>query len=79
MDPPFGRDLAPACCRLLEARGWLAPRAKIYLETERGLALNGLPDAWRLLRAKQAGNVACQLFQRQPLYAPQCGDYREDA
>ncbi|MBK6658537.1 MAG: 16S rRNA (guanine(966)-N(2))-methyltransferase RsmD [Proteobacteria bacterium] len=34
LDPPFHRDLVPAVLARL-ARGWLAPRALVYVESER--------------------------------------------
>jgi len=64
LDPPFHQGLAGPCCRLLEEKGWLAPLARIYIEVERGLALANLPENWQLLRDKQAGEVACHLYQR---------------
>jgi 16S rRNA (guanine966-N2)-methyltransferase len=62
MDPPFGLGLVPETCRLLDAHGWLTPRAKIYLESEKGLVLDKLPENWRLLKHKVAGEVAYRLF-----------------
>jgi len=66
LDPPFRQGLAVACCRLLEERGWLAPDARVYIETERDLELEDLPSNWQILREKKAGQVACRLFQRNP-------------
>jgi 16S rRNA (guanine966-N2)-methyltransferase len=64
LDPPFGQGLAVPTCVALETQGWLAPRAKIYLETERGATLEGLPPNWRLLRNGAAGDVAYYLYER---------------
>jgi 16S rRNA (guanine966-N2)-methyltransferase len=64
MDPPFGQNLVPPVCRLLEQRGWLAAEAKIYIETEAVWTPEGLPEFWRLLKAKTAGEVGYRLFQR---------------
>lgn len=66
LDPPFGEGLAVACCQRLEAGGWLAPAAMIYVEAERGLALQAMPGNWQTLRAKTAGEVGYHLYQRQP-------------
>jgi 16S rRNA (guanine966-N2)-methyltransferase len=66
MDPPFHKGLVAASCRKLMDAGWLAEGARIYLETERGLLLEDLPRDWGLLREKQAGEVACRLFQCSP-------------
>ena len=64
LDPPFGRDLLLPCCLALEENGWLAEQAKIYLEAETGLALQGLPENWQRLKSKTAGEVAYWLFVR---------------
>jgi len=64
LDPPFRQGLVGDCCRLLEEKGWLAPSARIYIETEKELALEGLPENWHIHRGKQAGAVAYHLFQR---------------
>jgi len=66
LDPPFRQGLLAPCCALLEARGWLAPHARIYLEAESRLALDGIPENWRILRSKQAGEVGYHLCERQP-------------
>jgi len=65
LDPPFGQGLAQATCRLLELRGWLSPRAKIYVETEKQLQLLEWPKTWEPIRHKVAGAVAYRLFSRQ--------------
>ncbi|CAL1241023.1 16S rRNA (guanine(966)-N(2))-methyltransferase RsmD [Candidatus Methylocalor cossyra] len=64
VDPPFRHGLLLPSCRLLEARGWLAPTAKIYFEVEHGLSLEGLPPRWRLLRQGTAGEVRYFLYER---------------
>lgn len=64
LDPPFHQGLIAPCCRLLEERGWLAPRARIYLEAESQLILEGLPENWQMLRSKKAGDVGYHLYQR---------------
>lgn len=65
MDPPFGQNLVPPVCRLLEQRGWLTAAAKIYIEAEAAWKPDALPPQWRLLKAKSAGEVGYRLFQRQ--------------
>jgi len=66
LDPPFHQGLVGPCCRALEGRGWLAAHARIYIEVERGLALEDLPENWQVLRGRQAGEVAYQIYQRKP-------------
>lgn len=64
LDPPFTQNLLLPCCQILEERGWLADQAKIYLEAETGLSLLGLPQNWRQLKSKTAGEVAYRLYAR---------------
>lgn len=66
LDPPFGQGLVMECCELLETQNWLAPAAMIYIEAERTLVLDGLPETWQPLRSKTAGEVGYHLWQRQP-------------
>lgn len=63
LDPPFREGLLPAAIRQLEAGGWLAPEAWIYLEAESGLVPE-LPDNWELYRSKHAGQVGYHLVRR---------------
>ncbi len=65
IDPPFKQNLAAPTCRWLEDKGWLVSQAKIYVEVEQSLLLQGLPENWHLLRHKTAGEVSYYLFQRQ--------------
>lgn len=62
LDPPFGLDLVAQSCELLTKNNWLVPYAKIYIETETALKLD-LPENWRLLKDKKAGEVAYRLFE----------------
>lgn len=65
LDPPFRADALPATCRRLEERGWLAPRARIYLETPSDSPLPALPATWKLDRSKRAGEVGYHLARRE--------------
>lgn len=62
LDPPFGFDLVAQSSELLTKNNWLAPYAKIYVETETALKVV-LPDTWQLLKDKKAGAVAYRLFE----------------
>ena len=62
LDPPFGENRVAPTCQLLEAQGWLADYAKIYVEAERNLILADMPGNWRLLKNKPAGRVGFYLF-----------------
>ena len=63
IDPPYASGLLDPCVELLEARGWLKPDAFIYLEASRGEAPL-LPETWRLVRSKTAGQVGYHLARR---------------
>jgi 16S rRNA (guanine966-N2)-methyltransferase len=64
LDPPFGLNLVVQTCQQLEENGWLAKHAKIYVETERNFDFLGMPENWRQLKSKSAGEVGYHLFER---------------
>ena len=64
IDPPFAMGLAAQTCQWLEDKGWLSKHAKIYVEVESTLKLEGMPENWRLLKSKVAGEVGYHLFAR---------------
>lgn len=61
LDPPFRRELLQPALRELANGGWLKPGGHIYLELESEQGEPELPEGWRLLRSKQAGQVAYHL------------------
>jgi 16S rRNA (guanine966-N2)-methyltransferase len=64
LDPPFGSELLSEAARRLEERGWLRSGAFIYVECAARAGLPPLPAPWRLLKAKQAGEVGYHLLVR---------------
>ena len=64
LDPPFAKNLALQTCQWLEDKGWLATYARVYVEVESCLKLDGLPVNWTLLKSKIAGEVGYHLFER---------------
>lgn len=60
LDPPYGSRLLPDCVARLAARGWLRPGGWVYLEAREG-ELPPLPEGWRLVRSKAAGQVGYHL------------------
>lgn len=60
LDPPYASDLLDASIRQLAARGWLRPGGWVYLEAHEG-ELPPLPEDWRLVRSKTAGQVGYHL------------------
>jgi len=61
LDPPFADDLLVETCRLLAEGELLARGALVYLELGRTQALPTLPDGWKVLKDKTAGNVRYML------------------
>ncbi len=56
LDPPYATGPLAELCTLL-ARGWLAPRGFVYLETARNHAFPALPETWQWHREAEAGDV----------------------
>lgn len=65
LDPPFGQGLLEPVCAALEAGGWLAETAWIYLEAETESPPLALPAPWKPYREKTAGAVAYCLARRE--------------
>ena len=63
LDPPYASGLLGPCMQLLEVHGWLKPDALVYLEAPQGEVLP-LPETWRLVRSKTAGQVGYHLATR---------------
>lgn len=68
IDPPYRSDVIKQCCELLESEHCLSDHAKIYVECDAKQDLsqesNGLPQNWRCLKHKIAGQVGYHLFER---------------
>ena len=65
LDPPFADGLLAQAMRLLEARGWLAADAFIYLEMPAKAPVPALPAGWTMHRTGHAGAVGYHLARRQ--------------
>jgi len=61
-DPPFDQEWATELCTLLHEGGWLAPGARVYLETPASRGEPELPPGWQLLRSSRAGGVLASLL-----------------
>jgi len=65
VDPPYQTDLAGTCCQLLERQQCLSKHAKIYVESDSNRELSDVPENWRCLKSKKAGQVGYHLFIRE--------------
>jgi 16S rRNA (guanine966-N2)-methyltransferase len=63
LDPPFAQGLIAPTCQAIQDHNLLAPYAKIYIESERGLKLEELLPSWKALKQKTAGDVCYNLYQ----------------
>ena len=70
LDPPFAGGLLARTAATLEAAGWLAPNALVYVECAAREGLPALPASWRELKGKAAGEVGYHLFERGELKEP---------
>ena len=62
LDPPYGQGLVAETLGLL-AQGWLAPGARVYIEAEAELGEPVLPEGWKLLKSRTAGQVGYHLVR----------------
>jgi 16S rRNA (guanine966-N2)-methyltransferase len=62
LDPPFDSALLPDVAHGLEAGGWLAPDARIYLEHASREAPPPLPERWKAVKTGHAGEVGYDLY-----------------
>lgn len=68
VDPPYGNNLEGPVCAALDAGGWLAEDALIYVETNRAAKMQW-PADWEVLREKEAGQVRYYLARSTPARA----------
>lgn len=64
LDPPYHLDFMKKVVPLLEENGWLTDNAMLYIEIEKRQSLPELPENWKMLKDKTAGEVSYFLFQR---------------
>jgi 16S rRNA (guanine966-N2)-methyltransferase len=65
LDPPYQADLLLPSCRYLEEHHYLANSAYIYLEAKGDIKDNDLPQNWRFIKSKKAGQVHYHLAYRE--------------
>lgn len=64
LDPPYHLDFMRKVVPILEENAWLTDNAILYLEIEKRQSLPELPNNWKQLKEKTAGEVNYFLFQR---------------
>ena len=62
LDPPFDSGLLAPACAQLGAGGWLAPGARVYVESPKD-AVWSVPAGWEALKSGSAGAVSYHLYQ----------------
>ena len=62
LDPPFQTDLLELTIKQLSHSTCLAKQALVYIETATILSADILPDNWKILKSKQAGDVKFYLI-----------------
>ncbi len=65
LDPPFSEGLIATCSAFLVKEHWLAPGARIYLESEHNLPTTDIPSHWRIDREKTTGQITYRLATHQ--------------
>ncbi|MDN3652463.1 16S rRNA (guanine(966)-N(2))-methyltransferase RsmD [Thalassotalea ponticola] len=67
IDPPFRKGLVNQAIVSLNDNGRLNDNALVYVEVESEQANLNVPTHWQLLKQKQAGQVAFQLYRVNPV------------
>ena len=62
LDPPYHKGLLGPCLESLSRPGWLAPGARIYVETAADESLPEVAAGLEVIREKRAGQVMCYLL-----------------
>ena len=63
VDPPFDKDLQAGTLALLAENGWLAPAARVYVESSLKSLNVTPPRGWHELRSKNMGDVRLALYR----------------
>lgn len=63
VDPPFHQGFVPQVLTALEQNGWLTENALIYVETEKNHSPLVLPEHWKVIKEKTAGQVVSRLIR----------------
>ena len=63
LDPPFRKGLLEEVVALLDGHPLVQTDALIYIEREKEMPMLSVPESWRLLKDKSAGQVVYQLFR----------------
>lgn len=64
IDPPFGKGLAVPILQQIESQQLLKPNGRLYVETERTLALDPQSFGYQVLKQKSTDQVVYQLWRK---------------
>lgn len=62
IDPPFHQSLLLPTTHALDSSGLIHDGSLVYLEFERNLTLENLPETWQQLKSGKAGDCCYQLY-----------------
>jgi 16S rRNA (guanine966-N2)-methyltransferase len=61
LDPPFGRSSLAEFIPLVDSGEWVRCGGYVYLENEKSAGIPAVPDHWKMLKSKSAGEVGYHL------------------
>lgn len=62
LDPPFGQGCLQNICAQLDAEGLLNEGALVYIESDKPVSEEWIPEGWELHKSKRAGQVYFYLY-----------------
>lgn len=63
IDPPYAEQKLSSICEMVTAAQCVKSGGKVYVENNVELSLESMPESWRLLKQKKAGQVHFYLFE----------------
>ena len=62
LDPPFNKGLIKICCEQIAKQKLAKESTLIYIEAEKSLNPLPIPNAWKIIKSKTAGDLAYYLI-----------------
>lgn len=63
IDPPFRQNLIEPSCQYLLDKGLVSSKSLVYIESEKEMGHESVPEQWEMLKSKVAGQVQYALFK----------------